>query len=107
MSKFEKEFNSQPRDIQKLILTYIDDYVFKVINDNYSEKDFENFVVNYSSWVKFIIRFKDTKYVFKCAALSGNLDLLKYLHKHNYPKTKMTFANAVKNGNLENIIWLR
>src|SRR6185437_4672681 len=105
MSLFEKEFIIQPSDIQKLILSYIDDSVFKVINKRYTQEDFKDFVVNYSHWVKDIIRNQDKTYVFRYAALSGDLNLLQYLDERKFPRRR-AFKYAIQNGNIENIAWL-
>src|SRR6185437_309471 len=111
MSNFVIEFDKQTRDIQKLILSYFDDYVFRVIINTESDEDFKNFVINYSSWVLDMLQYmslykqKHNKNIFKYAALSGNIKLLKYLLSNNFFKDEETFSAAAKNGNLDNMKW--
>src|SRR6185437_6086371 len=123
MSNFVVEFNKQITDIQKLILSYFDDYVFRVIVNTESDEDFENFVINYSSWVldmllhmpshtpsympSYMVPYKQkhSKNIFKYAALSGDIKLLKYLLSNNFFKDEETFSAAAKNGNLDNMKW--
>src|SRR6185437_14556035 len=103
---FEDDFNAQPKDNQYLILSYIDASVFKVLNNDYIESDFKNFVILYPNWVKDLIRDKDKKYVFNYAAMSGDINLLKYLLSENFFKNEWVFAYAAEHGNLDNLKWM-